>query len=101
MATKTASYTLTLNDNYIIMGSTAATGQTFTLPTAVGCAGKEFTIKNLSLFSVAIATTSTQYIIQDNATATTTSANIGIEPSNNWIKVISDGANWVAFRALF
>jgi hypothetical protein len=101
LATKTASYTLTLNDNYIIMGPTAATGQTFTLPTAVGCAGKEFTIKNLSLFSVAIATTSTQYIMQDNATATTTSANIGIEPSNNWIKVISDGANWVAFRALF
>ena len=101
LATKTASYTLTLNDNYIIMGSAAVTGQTFTLPTAVGCAGKEFTIKNLSLFSVAIATTSTQYIMQDNATATTTSANIGIEPSNNWIKVISDGANWVAFRALF
>jgi hypothetical protein len=101
LATKTVGYTLTLNDNYIIMGTTAATGQTFTLPTAVGCAGKEFTIKNLSAYSVAIATTSSQYIIQDNLTATTTSATIGIEPANNWIKVISDGTSWIAFRALF
>ncbi len=101
LATKTTSYTLTLNDNYIIMGAAAATGQTFTLPTAVGSAGKEFTIKNLSAFSVTIATTSSQYIIQDNSTATSTSAIIGIEPSNNWIKVISDGTSWIAFRALF
>jgi hypothetical protein len=101
LTTKTANYTLTLNDNYIIMGTDASTGLTFTLPTAVGCSGKEFTIKNLSAYTVSIATTSSQYIIQDNSTATATSANIGIEPSNNWIKVISDGSNWVAFRALF
>jgi hypothetical protein len=101
LATKTASYTLTVNDNYIIIGTAAATGQTFTLPTAVGFAGKEFTIKNLSAFSVAIATTSAQYIIQDNSAVTTTTANIGIESSNNWIKVISDGTSWIAFRALF
>jgi len=101
LATKTTSYSLTLNDNYIIMGSSAATGQTLTLPTAVGNAGKEFTIKNLSAFSVTIATTSSQYIIQDNSTTTSTSAIIGIEPSNNWIKVISDGTSWIAFRALF
>ncbi len=101
LASKTANYTLTLNDNYIIMGTAAATGLTFTLPTAIGCAGKEFTIKNVSAYSVAIATTSSQYIIQDNSTATTSTATIGIEPSNNWIRVISDGANWVAFRGLF
>ncbi|MFD3293385.1 hypothetical protein SKC35_06780 [Aquirufa sp. KTFRIE-69F] len=101
LASKTANYTLTLNDNYIIMGTAAATGLTFTLPTAVGCAGKEFTIKNVSAYSVAIATTSSQYIIQDNSTATTSTATIGIEPSNNWIRVISDGANWIAFRGLF
>jgi hypothetical protein len=101
LSTKTASYTLTLNDNFIIMGTSASTGLTFTLPTAVGCSGKEFTIKNLSAYSVSIATTSSEFIIQDNSTATTTSATIGIEPSNNWIKVISDGTNWIAFRALF
>jgi hypothetical protein len=101
ISTKTDSYTLTLNDNFIIIGSTTATGKTFTLPTASGCAGKEFTIKNLSAYSVSIATTGSQYIIQDNSTTTTTSATIGIEPSNNWIKVISDGTSWIAFRALF
>jgi hypothetical protein len=101
ISTKTDSYTLTLNDNFIIIGSTTATGKTFTLPTASGCAGKEFTIKNLSAYSVSIATTGSQYIIQDNSTITTTSATIGIEPSNNWIKVISDGTSWIAFRALF
>jgi hypothetical protein len=101
ISTKTADYTLTLDDNFIIVGSSATTGKTFTLPTASGCAGKEFTIKNLSAFSVSIATTGSQYIIQDNSTITTTSATIGIEPSNNWIKVISDGTSWIAFRALF
>ncbi len=101
LVAKTTSYTLTLNDNYVIMSNSAATGQTFTLPTAIGCAGKEFTIKNLSAYSLGIATTSTQYIIQDNSTATSTSAIIGVEPSNNWIKVISDGTSWIAFRALF
>ena len=101
ISTKTDSYTLTLNDNFIIIASTTATGKTFTLPTAVGCAGKEFTIKNLSAFSVSIATTSSQKIIQDNTTTSSTSATIGIEPSNNWIKLISDGSDWIAFRALF
>jgi hypothetical protein len=101
ISTKTDSYTLTLNDNFIIVGSTTATGKTFTLPTAVGCAGKEFTIKNLSAFSVSIVTTSSQKIIQDNTTTSSTSATIGIEPSNNWIKLISDGTDWIAFRALF
>jgi hypothetical protein len=101
ISSKTVNYTLTLDDNYIIVGSASTTGKTFTLPTAVGCAGKEFTIKNLSAFSVAISTTSSQYIIQDNSTATTTSAALGIEPSNNWIKVISDGTSWISFRALF
>ena len=101
ISTKTDSYTLTLDDNFIIIGSTTATGKTITLPTANGCSGKEFTIKNLSAFSVSITTTSSQKIIQDNTTTLSTSATIGIEPSNNWIKLISDGTNWIAFRALF
>ncbi len=101
LVTKTVSYTLTLNDNYVIVGSGAGTGLTFTLPTASNAAGKEFTIKNLSAYSVAIATTSGQFIVQDNSTTSATTANIGIEPANNWIKVISDGTQWIAFRALF
>ena len=97
---KTADYTLTLDDNYIIVGSTATTGKTFTLPTAVGCAGKEFTIKNLSAFSITIASTAGK-LVQDNSTTASTTALVGIEPSNNWIKVISDGTDWIIFRALF
>ena len=100
ISSKTADYTLTLDDNYIIVGSTATTGKTFTLPTAVGCAGKEFTIKNLSAFSITIASTAGK-LVQDNTTTASTTALVGIEPSNNWIKVISDGTDWIIFRALF
>jgi hypothetical protein len=100
LSTKTVDYTLTLDVNYIIVGSTAATGRTFTLPTAVGNSGKEFTIKNLSAFSITIASTSGK-LVQDNTTTGATTASVGIEPSNNWIKVISDGTDWIVFRALF
>jgi hypothetical protein len=100
ITTKTADYTLTLDDNFLIVGSTATTGKTFTLPTAVGSAGKEFTIKNLSAFSITIASSGGK-LVQDNTTTGSTNALVGIEPSNNWIKVISDGTDWIVFRALF
>lgn len=100
ISNKTVDYTLTLNDNFIIVGSSATTGKTFTLPTAAGNAGKEFTIKNLSAFSITIASTGGK-LIQDNTTTSSTTALVGIEPSNNWIKVISDGTDWIIFRALF
>ncbi len=100
ITTKTADYTLTLDDNFIIVGSTATTGKTFTLPTAVGSEGKEFTIKNLSAFSITIASSGGK-LVQDNTTTGSTTALVGIEPSNNWIKVISDGTDWIIFRALF
>ena len=35
-----------------------------------------------------------------NATTATTAA-LGIEPSNNWMKLISDGTVWYVIRALF
>jgi hypothetical protein len=101
ISVKTAAYTLTTSDNYIIVGSNAGSGLTFTLPTAVGNTGKEFTIKNISANSVSIATTSSQKIVVDSANSAATSATLGIEASNNWIRVISDGAQWIAFRALF
>ena len=101
ISVKTASYTLTTSDKYIIMGTSAATGQTFTLPTATGNSGKEFIIKNVSAYSVTVATTGSQVIIVDNANASATSVTLGIDASNNWIKVITDGTSWYAFRALF
>jgi hypothetical protein len=70
------------------------------LPTAVGVSGKEYTIKNMAATNVTIATTSSQQIWQDAAHKTTT-ATLGVESQNNWIKVISDGTQWISFRALY
>ena len=99
ITSKTASYTLTTSDNYVIASS--GSGITFTLPTAVGNTGKEFTIKNISANTVTINTTSSQKIVVDAANSAATTATLGIEASNNWIRVISDGTQWIAFRALF
>jgi hypothetical protein len=91
-ASSTASYV-------IFTGSTAS--QIITVPSAstVG-AGKEITIKNVASVSVSIASAS-GYLIQDNSTLSATTAALGIEPSNNWMKLVSDGTNWYIFRALF
>jgi hypothetical protein len=100
--TSSTTYTVSVNDKYVIY-SNGTTG-TITLPDAsssgVG-AGKEYIIKNISVNSITINTTSTQKIIVDNANNTATSATLGIEASNNWIRVISDGTQWIGFRALF
>jgi hypothetical protein len=102
ITTTASSATISTTDsfNYIIFtGSTAS--QTITLPNAslVG-AGREITIKNVASVSVSIASAG-GYLIQDNSTLTATGAALGIEPSNNWMKVISDGTNWYVMRALF
>jgi hypothetical protein len=34
-------------------------------------------------------------------TTAATSATLGIEPSNNWMKLISDGTSWYVIRALY
>jgi hypothetical protein len=99
---KTASYTIATTDNanvLVFSGSTAS--QTITLPSAVTVgAGREITIKNISSVSLSIAA-SAGYLISDSSTTTATGLAIGIEPSNNWIKAISDGTNWIILRALF
>jgi hypothetical protein len=95
-ATGTATSTAT----YIIFtGSTS--GQTITIPSAVTLgAGRELTIKNVASVSVSIASAG-GYLIQDSSTLTATGAALGIEPSNNWMKLVSDGTNWYIMRALF
>jgi hypothetical protein len=91
-ATSTASY-------IIFTGSTAS--QTITIPSAVTLgAGREITIKNVASVSVSIASAGGN-LIQDNSTLSATTAALGIEPSNNWMKLVSDGTNWYIFRALF
>jgi hypothetical protein len=99
---KSTTYTITSTDTakYVVFsGSTAS--QTITLPSAVTVgAGREITIKNVASVSVTINATA-GYLISDSTTSTASSLAIGIEPSNNWIKAISDGTNWIILRALF
>jgi hypothetical protein len=89
-------------DNYnliVFSGSTAS--QVITLPSAVTVGpGREITIKNIASVTVGVASTAGN-LISDSTTTTATSLNIGIEPSNNWIKAISNGTNWIILRALF
>jgi hypothetical protein len=95
----TATATMAAYNLIVFSGSTAS--QTITLPSAVTVgAGREITIKNIASVSVGIAATA-GYLISDSSTSTATSLNIGIEPSNNWIKAISNGTNWIILRALF
>ena len=100
VVTMSATGTATSTATYIIfIGSTAS--QTITIPSAVTLgAGREITIKNVASVSVSIASAG-GYLIQDNSTLTSTGAALGIEPSNNWMKLVSDGTNWYIFRALF
>jgi hypothetical protein len=100
IVTMSATGTATSTATYIIFtGSTAS--QTITIPSAVTLgAGRELTIKNVASVSVSIASAG-GYLIQDNSTTTSTGAALGIEPSNNWMKLVSDGTNWYIFRALF
>ncbi len=99
---KTATYTILTTDNanvLVFSGSTAS--QTITLPSAVTVgAGREITIKNIASVSVTVGSAG-GYVISDSSTTTASTLAIGIEPSNNWIKAISDGTNWIILRALF
>jgi hypothetical protein len=100
IVTMSATGSATATASYIIFtGSTAS--QIITIPNAVTMgAGREITIKNVASVTVSIASAG-GYLIQDNSTLTATGAALGIEPSNNWMKLVSDGTNWYIFRALF
>jgi hypothetical protein len=100
IVTMSATGSATATASYIIFtGSTAS--QIITIPNAVTMgAGREITIKNVASVTVSIASAG-GYLIQDNSTLTATGAALGVEPSNNWMKLVSDGTNWYIFRALF
>jgi hypothetical protein len=99
----TAAYTVSATDDKYVIYTNAAAG-TISLPAITSSmSGKEIIIKNISNFNVTINANGTQKIIADFATNTATSAILGIEASNNWVKLIADGTNyqWILFRALF
>jgi hypothetical protein len=99
VVTSTTTYAITLAEAYVFY--TGGSAGAFTIPAAAsGNAGKTIVIKNKTAFGITITPASgTIYI--DSANTGAASVSIGIEASNNWIKLVSDGTQWVVFRALF
>jgi hypothetical protein len=98
--TNSTTYAITTAEAFVFYNGTAAAS--FTIPAAVaGNLGKEITIKNKTGFGITITAASAGNIYIDNANTAATSVSIGVEASNNWIKLVSDGTQWVVFRALF
>ena len=95
----TYAFLTTDNANLLVYTGTTA-GKTITLPVASVNTGREITIKNIGAVSLTIASAGGT-LISDSTTTAATSLAIGIEPSNNWIKAISDGTNWIILRGLF
>jgi hypothetical protein len=102
-STQSGSYTITLSDKYVFYSSSATGSATFTLPAAASNGGKEIIIKNKSAYTLTIQRSGSETIFQENSTGNiaATSITLGIESSNNWVKLVSDGTQWVVFRALF
>jgi hypothetical protein len=102
-STQSGSYSITLSDKYVFYSSSASGVATFTLPAAASNGGKEIFIKNKSAYILTIQRSGSETIFQENSTGNSeaTSITLGIESSNNWVKLVSDGTQWVVFRALF
>ena len=99
----TATYTVSATDDKYVIYTNASAG-TISLPAITSSmSGKEIIIKNISNFNVTINANGTQKVIADFATNTANSTTLGVEASNNWVKLIADGTNnqWILFRALF
>ena len=93
IVTKTANYTASTTDETILVN--AAGLVTITLPTAVGVAGKIYTVKKIdnTAYATTIATTSSQTI--DGLTTYTLSNQYG------GVNVQSDGSNWYIIANIF
>jgi hypothetical protein len=99
VTTTNTSYPITLAESVVFYTGTAA--GTFTIPAAATAnAGKEITIKNKTAFTITITPASGNIYI-DNENRNAANVRIGIEASNNWIKLVSDGTQWNVLRALF
>ncbi|MFM9793305.1 right-handed parallel beta-helix repeat-containing protein [Streptomyces turgidiscabies] len=88
ISTKTAAYTLTTADS-IVTGNATGGAFSLTLPTAVGIAGRSYTLKKIDASgnAVTVATTSSQTI-----DASTT---YSLAAQYKYVTVVSDGANWL------
>lgn len=90
--TKTADYTITNNDTWII-NNKSGSALTLTFPTASAWPGRSVTVKNLQTQSVNSASSNIAPI--DSATAGTA---ILLPVIGNWATMVSDGTNWVIMQ---
>ncbi len=101
-ATASTPYPADLTKQYIIYNYGTSEAGKISIPAAATAnQGAELIIKNKSGNTITITPLSSGTIYIDNANTSVLSVSIGIEASNNWIKLVSDGSQWIVFRALF
>ena len=78
----------------------AAAGRRFTLPDAVAVPGREYHLRNTSgTNSLVLWSTGTSGFLDSGATSSTSTFTMNATGISKSITIISDGANWIIFRA--
>jgi hypothetical protein len=90
--TRTTNFTVTTNENWLIMNGTATI--TITLPTVSDWTGRELMIKNIAAFTVVSASSNVKPIGTNTAGTAILPATAG-----SWCTLVSDGANWVTMMS--
>jgi hypothetical protein len=91
--TKTADYTITGTDTWIINNKTGS-ALTLTFPAASSWTGRSITVKNMQ--AQAVNSASANIVPIDSTTAGTA---ILLNVVGNWATMVSDGTNWVIMQA--
>jgi len=91
--TKTADYTITNTDTWIINNKTAS-ALTLTFPAASSWTGRSITVKNMQAQLVNSASSN---IVPIDSTTAGTAILLGVV--GNWATMVSDGTNWVIMQA--
>lgn len=90
--TKTASFTVADNENFIVCDGTASI--TVTLPTASNWAGRVITIKTIKAFTVVSNASNVTPLNSSTAGTAILAATIG-----KWAMLVSNGTNWIIMAA--
>jgi hypothetical protein len=91
--TKTADYTITGTDTWIINNKTGS-ALTLTFPAASSWTGRYITVKNMQAFAVNSASSN---IVPIDSTSAGTAILLGVV--GNWATMVSDGTNWIIMQA--
>ena len=91
--TKTADYTITNTDTWIINNKTGSS-LTLTFPAASSWPGRYITVKNLQAQTVVSASSN---IVPIGSAVAGTAILLGV--AGNWATMVSDGTNWVIMQA--